>query len=257
MLTLISPAKIQDFKTKAPFDNHSLPQFMNEADELMQQLRGLSIQDLSKIMNISRKLSEENLDKYFRWQLPFTTENAKQAIFAYNGEVYKGLNGGTLKEKELNYLQSHLRIITGLYGILKPLDLIQPYRLEAKTKLITEEGQDLYAFWKQKVTNEVKIALKNADNPKTILNLASNEYSKMVDFNQIDAKVIDFDFQQYYHDTDKYKTIVIYLKKARGLMVRYIAENQISNFEEIKAFSSEGYWYNEELSTQSKMVFVR
>ena len=155
------------------------------------------------------------------------------------------------------YLQNHLRMMTGLYGVLRPLDLIQPYRLEVKTKFLTDSGEDLYTFWKRGVTKEIAKALKSSDNPEVLLNLASNEYTKMIDKTKLKARIIEFDFKQYYPDTDRYKTITIYLKKARGMMARYIAQNRISNPEDLKAFSSDGYWYSEQFSSEDRMVFVR
>lgn len=257
MLTLISPAKIQNFKPQNQIPDYSLPVFLKEAKSLAKQLRSYSISELSDMMNINRKLAEENVNRYFSWQTPFTPENSKQAVLAYNGEVYRGLDAATLTEEEIQYTQNHLRMMSGLYGVLRPLDLIQPYRLEVKTKFLTEKGEDLYTFWRQRVTNEISKTLKSSDNQHVIINLASTEYTKMIDKQKLKARVIEFDFQQYYPDTDKYKTIVIYLKKARGLMARHIIQNRITNPEDLKAFSSEGYWYSEQFSTADKMVFVR
>lgn len=230
---------------------------MKEAKSLAKQLRYYSINELAEMMKINTKLAEENAERYFHWKTPFTPENSKQAVFAYNGEVYRGLDASSLSNDEIHYLQNHLRMMTGLYGTLRPLDLIQPYRLEVKTKFVTESGEDLYSFWKPRVTKEIAKALKASDNPKVIANLASTEYTKMIDWKKLNAQVVEFDFLQYYADTDRYKPIVIYLKKARGLMARYIAQNHISNPEDLKGFSSEGYWYSEELSSEDKMVFVR
>ncbi len=257
MLTLISPAKIQNFKPQDKITDYTQPVFLKDAKSLAKQLRSYSISELSGLMKINSKLAEENAARYFQWRTPFTPENSKQAIFVYNGEVYRGLDASSLTNDDLLYLQNNLRMMTGLYGLLRPLDLIQPYRLEVKTKFLTESGEDLYTFWKPKVTKEIAKALKASDNPKVLLNLASNEYTKMIDKSKLKARIIEFDFQQYYPDTDRYKTITIYLKKARGLMARYIAQNRISNPEDLKAFSSEGYWYSEQLSSEDKMVFVR
>lgn len=257
MLTLISPAKIQNFKPQNLISDYTQPLFLKEAKSLAKQLRSYSISELSDMMNINRKLAEENVNRYFSWQTPFTPENSKQAVLAYNGEVYRGLDAATLTEEEIQYTQNHLRMMSGLYGVLRPLDLIQPYRLEVKTKFLTEKGEDLYTFWRQRVTNEISKTLKSSDNQHVIINLASTEYTKMIDKQKLKARVIEFDFQQYYPDTDKYKTIVIYLKKARGLMARHIIQNRITNPEDLKAFSSDGYWYSEQFSTADKMVFVR
>lgn len=257
MLTLISPAKIQNFNPQTYISDYTQPVFLKEAKSLIMQLRTYSAGELARLMKINSKLADENVTRYVQWNTPFTPENSKQAIFAYNGEVYRGLDAGTLTNEDIHYLQNHLRMMTGLYGVLRPLDLIQAYRLEANTKLITESGEDLFSFWKPKVTNEIKKALKAYDNPDVVINLASHEYTKMIDKKKLKARVIEFDFLQYYADTDTYKPIVIYLKKARGMMVRYITQNRISNPEDLKAFSGEGYWYSEQFSTEDKMVFVR
>lgn len=257
MLTLISPAKIQNFNRQNLIPDYTQPFFLKEASSLAKQLRSYSISELSGLMMINSKLAEENVTRYFRWEIPFTPENSKQAVFVYNGEVYRGLDASSLSNDDIHYLQNHLRMMSGLYGILRPMDLIQPYRLEVKTKFHTESGEDLYSFWKPKVTKEIAKALKASDNPKVLLNLASTEYTKMIDLKQLKARIIGFDFLQYYPDTDRYKPITIYLKKARGLMVRYIAKNRISNPEDLKGFSAEGYWYSEKLSDENKMVFVR
>ena len=257
MLTLISPAKIQNFKPQNQISDYTQPLFLKEAKSLAKQLRNYSISELSSMMKINSKLAEENAERYFQWKTPFTPENSKQAVLAYNGEVYRGLDANSLTVNDLHYLQNHLRMMSGLYGTLRPLDLIQPYRLEMMTKFVTESGEDLYSFWKSKVTKEIAKALKASDNPKVLLNLASNEYTKMIDKSKIKARIIEFDFMQYYPDNDRYKTITIYLKKARGLMVRYIAQYRISNPEDLKAFSSEGYWYSEQFSSEDKMVFIR
>lgn len=257
MLAIISPAKIQNFNPQDNIKDFTQPVFLEEATSLADQLRSYSISELSGLMKINSKLAEENAARYLQWQTPFTPENSKQAIFVYNGEVYRGLDANSLSNEDIYYLQNHLRMMTGLYGILRPLDLIQPYRLEVKTKFLTESGEDLYTFWKPRVTQEIAKALKASDNPDILLNLASKEYTKMIDETKLKVRIIEFDFLQYYADTDRYKPITIYLKKARGLMVRYIAQNRISNPEELKGFSSEGYWYSEQLSSENKMVFVR
>ena len=257
MVILISPAKIQNFNPQDKIADYTQPVFLKEAISLVNQLRTYSISELSNLMKINSKLAEENAARYFQWKTPFTPENSKQAVFVYNGEVYRGLDTGSLENDDIFYLQNHLRMMTGLYGVLRPLDLIQPYRLEVKTKFLTDSGEDLYTFWKRGVTKEIAKALKSSDNPEVLLNLASNEYTKMIDKTKLKARIIEFDFKQYYPDTDRYKTITIYLKKARGMMARYIAQNRISNPEDLKAFSSDGYWYSEQFSSEDRMVFVR
>lgn len=257
MLALISPAKIQNFKPQNLISVYTQPVFLKEATELVKQLRSYSINELSEMMQVNSKIAEENANRYFHWKTPFTPENAKQASLAYNGEVYRGLDAKSLSNVEIEYLQNHLRMMSGLYGVLKPLDLIQPYRLEVKTKLTTESGDYLYTFWRQRVTKEIAKSLKTSDNPTVLINLASSEYTKMLDKKQLKARIIEFDFLQYYPDTDTFKPIVIYLKKARGMMVRFITQNKLTDPDDLKAFSADGYWYNERLSTRDKMVFVR
>ena len=257
MLALISPAKIQNFNPQSQISDFTQPVFLKEAAGIVRQLGSYSISELAEILHVNSKIAEENANRYFHWHTPFTPKNAKQAVLVYNGEVYRGLDANTLTNDEIHYLQNHLRMMTGLYGVLRPLDLIQPYRLEVKTKFITESGEDLYSFWKTRITKEIVKALKKSDNPNVLLNLASSEYTKMLDKKQLKARILEIDFLQYYPDIDTYKPITIYLKKARGLMVRFIAQNRISDPENLKAFSSEGYWYSEKFSVENKMVFVR
>ncbi|NLO71152.1 MAG: peroxide stress protein YaaA [Porphyromonadaceae bacterium] len=257
MITLISPAKIQNFKRQNIISDYSQPIFLKEAKTLVKQLRTYSINELSGLLEINSKLAEENAARYFQWKTPFTPENSKQAIFVYNGAVYQGLDPHSLSNDELHYLQNNLRMMTGLYGMLRPLDLIQPYRLEVKTKFLTESGENLYDFWRARVTKELANTLKTSDNPDILLNLASKEYTKMIDKSKLNVRIVDFDFLQYYPDTDSYKHITIYLKRARGLMARFIAQNRISDTEHLKGFSNEGFWFSEEFSSEDKMVFVR
>ena len=257
MLTLISPAKIQNFNPQVLNSDYTQPVFLKEANMLAKQLSSYSISELAALLHVNSKIAEENVNRYFHWETPFKQENSKQAIYTYNGEVYRGLDAATLQRDEIQYLQNHLRIMSGLYGVLKPLDLIQPYRLDVKDRLKTENGIDLYAFWKTRVTKEISKALKISDNPKVLLNLASAEYTRMLDIKKLSARIIEFDFIQYNPDTDAFKPITIYLKKARGLMVRFVAQNRITNPEDLKAFSSDGYWYSEQFSGENKMVFIR
>lgn len=257
MLTIISPAKIQNFNPQKTISDYTLPVFLKEANMLAKQLGSYSISELASLLHINSKIAEENANRYFHWKTPFTPENSKQAIFTYNGEVYRGLDAATLNNEEILYLQNHLRILSGLYGALKPLDLIQPYRLDVKDRLTTEKGDNLYSFWKKRVTDETAKALKKSDNPNVLLNLASAEYTRMLDIKQLKVRIIDFDFLQYNPDSDTFKPITIYLKRARGLMVRFVAQNRITDPEDLKAFSADGYWYSERFSTENKMVFVQ
>lgn len=255
MVILLSPAKIQNFD-KHPFGSfYSAPEFMKEAGQLVKLLRQLSPSELSKLLAINSQLTQLNLDRYLNWHTPFTPENSKQAVLAFDGEVFRGLNAGTFTNEDLEYAQQHLRILSGLYGVLRPMDLIQPYRLEVSSALQNPSGKDLYAFWKEKVTKSILKTLKASDNPKTILNLASSEYFKSLNLKETKIKIIDVEFYQF--KEDEYRQAVIYTKKARGLMARWVIQNRITQQEDLKGFGDEGYWYNPQMSTDNKIVFVR
>lgn len=255
MLIVLSPAKIQNFAPQQLLKAFTQPEFLKEAEILVQEMRQLSALDLSKLLGINSNLSQLNADRYFNWHQPFTPENAKQAVLVFNGEVFHGLDAGSFSEDDFVYLQSHLRILSGMYGILRPLDLIQAYRLEISTKLQTYKGKNLYAFWGEQLTNSVNKAVKASGQPKVVLNLASGEYFNSIDRKLLKADVIDFEFLEI--KDESYKSIVMYTKKARGLMARYIIENRIENTEDLKGFSAEDYWYSEKLSSKTKFVFTR
>lgn len=254
MIILLSPAKIQNFKAQAVTSNNSLPTFMKEAEKLVKLMRKLSPADLGKLLDINSKLTELNFERYFNWHLPFTPENAKQAALVFDGEVFRGLQANTFTAEDFDYAQQHLIILSGLYGVLRPLDLIQPYRLEISSALKNEYGKDLYAFWSPKITKYVLSELKKTT-PQLLVNLASTEYFKSLDLKNKKVKVIDIEFLEYKNDT--LKPIVIYTKKARGMMARYLITNKIENIEDMKGFSDGGYWFNPQLSTENKLVFVR
>lgn len=254
MIILLSPAKIQNFKPHNSTENYSIPAFMKEAEKLVKLMRKLSPQELSKLLDINAKLTELNFDRYFNWHLPFTPQNAKQAALVFDGEVYRGLQASTFSEADFDYAQQHLVILSGLYGVLRPLDLIQPYRLEVSSVLQNKEGKDLYAYWQSKITKYVLNELKNTS-PQLIINLASSEYFKSLNLKNKKINVVDIEFLEYKNDT--LKPIVIYTKKARGLMARYLLKNRIDNIEDIKGFSDAGYWFSPQQSTENKLVFVR
>ncbi len=257
MLILLSPAKIQNFKAAAPTAEYSLPVFLKEAEKIIQELKTYSIRELAALFQVNVKIAEQNADRFFNWHRPFTPENAKQALWVYNGEVFHGLDAASMTVNEVNFAQQHLRILSGLYGILRPLDLIQAYRLDVSHRLSSAFGNDLYEFWRDKITTEVKKALRQSGEQAMIFNLMSGEYSKAINPERLKTRIIEFEFLQYQPDTERFKPITIYIKKARGLMARYIIRNAITNTEELKAFSDEGYWYNEQLSSKDKLVFVR
>jgi len=255
MIILLSPAKIQNFKTREEIKFFSQPEFLKETSYLVELMRELSPFELGKMMRINSQLTHLNFDRFIQWHLPFTLKNAKQAVLAFDGEVYRGLNARTFNEDEMIYAQHHLRILSGLYGLLKPFDLMQPYRLEVSSKLNNYAGNDLYPFWKEKVTQHIKRDLRKSGKPEIILNLSSSEYSKMVDTKTAKIRWLDVEFLEYQHD--KFKQIVIYTKKARGMMARFVIKQQIDNAEDLKGFNESGYWYHHELSNNNKLVFVR
>lgn len=254
MKTIISPAKNLDFKRQVQITEFTQPIFLKESERLIRNLRKLKPGDLTNLMGISDKLAVLNFERFQIWSQPFTTENARQAVLAFNGEVYNGLNAQELNEEDLKYAQNHLRILSGLHGILRPLDLIQPYRLEMGTKLAFGKSDDLYSFWNNKIHNYLKELLADSPNP-VLINLASNEYSKVTKLKKLKARVISPVFYQL--KGNDYKMIIVYAKKARGLMTRFIIDNRIHEPEQLKLFDAEGYFYNENLSDEKKWVFCR
>lgn len=254
MLALISPAKTFDFDTPAPTREASQPEFLAQAQELIDVLRPLAPHDISKLMGISDKLGVLNYDRFADWQPPFDLDNAKQALFAFKGDVYVGLAAETLQEGDWKFAQDHLRILSGLYGLLAPLDLIQPYRLEMGTRLANPRGKDLYEFWGSRITEAINAQLKRLADP-VVVNLASNEYFKSVQKKDLEAPLITPVFKDW--KTDRYKIISFYAKKARGMMSAYILKNRLTDAEGLKGFDEEGYRYNSELSTATEWVFTR
>lgn len=255
MIIILSPAKILNFKEQTTTDKFTMPEFMTKAESLVKLMRDLSPSELSKLLDINTNLTQLNFDRFFNWHKPFTLKNAKQAAFTFDGEVFRGLNAETLSADDLEYAQTHLRILSGLYGVLRPLDLIQAYRLEVSSKLQNPSGKDLYAFWKESVTESILKALKKSGKPQFMLNLASSEYFKTLDLKNKKVRTLNVEFYEY--KNDKYSQIVIYTKKARGLMARYVIENRIENEEDLKGFNAEGYWYSPQMSSPDKLVFTR
>ncbi len=254
MLLVISPAKNLDYDTPATTERYTQPQHLDHAGQLIQQLRDYSVQDIAELMKLSDKLSALNVARYESWSQPFTTDNAKQAVLAFNGDVYSGLNAEDFSDDELTFAQQHLRILSGLYGVLKPLDLMQPYRLEMGTKLPNSRGKDLYAFWGSVVTDDLNTAMAETDQP-VLINLASNEYFKSVKPKELNARLITPVFKDW--KNGQYKIISFYAKKARGLMCRYAIKNQISDAEQLKNFDLDGYQYDASLSKDDTWVFTR
>jgi cytoplasmic iron level regulating protein YaaA (DUF328/UPF0246 family) len=254
MLFVISPAKNLDFETPAVTAAASQPRYLAQSKELIAQLQQFSIQDVASLMKLSDKLAALNLGRFQSWSTPFTADNAKQAILAFNGDVYTGLDAATLDQAGFDFAQKHLRILSGLYGVLKPLDYMQPYRLEMGTKLANAKGKDLYAFW----GDQLKTSL--AEEPEllsdsVLVNLASNEYFKAIKAKQLNVRIITPVFKEA--KNGQYKMISFYAKKARGLMSRYIIDHKITEPEAIKGFDCEGYSFNQAHSTQDEWVFLR
>ena len=254
MISIVSPAKSLDFDNKAPVSEFSLPLFLEESQKIVNVLKDYSPEDLSKLMNVSKDLGLLNANRYQNYNTPFKPENAKQAIFAFTGDVYKGLDSTTLSIEAIEYAQTHFKILSGLYGILKPLDLIQAYRLEMGTKISINNSTSLYDFWSKHITSELNTNLETT-NSKFLLNLASSEYSKSIDMKSLNAEVITPVFKDW--KSGQYKIISFFAKKARGLMSRYVLENKIKNPNDLRAFDSDGYVFNKGFSTEKSLVFTR
>jgi cytoplasmic iron level regulating protein YaaA (DUF328/UPF0246 family) len=254
MFIIISPAKTIDFETKIGYAKYTLPEHLGKSEHLVQQLRKMSPQELSGLMNISTKLAVLNYNRYKEWHLPFNDQNARQAIFVFKGEVFRGIDIERFSDEELEYTQNHLRILSGLHGTLRPLDLIQPYRLEMGIKLTGKEYKNLYEFWSNEITYSVQAALdQQGDN--LLINLASDEYFKSINTKQLNARIITPIFKEYKNGT--YKFLSVYGKKARGMMTRFILQNKLRKADNLKLFEEEGYYYNENLSSEDQPVFTR
>lgn len=254
MLTVISPAKSLDFETSPSTQEATQPEYLDASQQLIDILKDYSPQELSELMKISDSLASLNAARYQQWQPPFDLDNAKQAAFAFTGDVYSGLDANSLDDHALNFGQEHLRILSGLYGLLKPLDLIQAYRLEMGTRLSNPKGKDLYEFWKTQITNDLQKTL-NQQTSRVLINLASQEYFKAVDRKALDAEVITPVFKDW--KNGQFKIISFYAKKARGLMARYLLEKQIDEPEGLKDFDYQGYGYNPAMSEGNTWVFTR
>jgi hypothetical protein len=253
MLMVISPAKTLDFDSAPVTDVYSQPRFLDGSKQLIDRLKQLSAADIASLMKLSDKLAGLNVARYESWQTPFDLTNAKQAVLAFKGDVYTGLDAETMDQAGFDYAQSHLRILSGLYGVLKPLDLIQPYRLEMGTKLDNEAGKDLYKFWGSKLRESLEQEPALEDD--ILINLASNEYFKVVEAKNLKARVITPVFKDW--KNGQYKMISFYAKKARGLMSRYIIDNELQDADAIKNFDYDGYRFNAEMSQGDDWVFIR
>jgi hypothetical protein len=254
MLIVLSPAKSLDYKTPVKVKAPTLPEFVSESAKLIADLKKLAPQDVAKLMGLSDPLATLNVGRYRDWSKTFTEINSKPAIYAFNGDVYDGFDVKSLNAKAIDFAQDHIRILSGLYGALRPLDLMQAYRLEMGTSLKNARGKDLYAFWGNRVTNSLKKILDKEKRP-VLLNLASEEYFKVLQAKDLACPVIAPVFQDA--KEGKYKIISFYAKRARGLMARYVVENRISDPADLKGFNLDGYKYYAAGSTVDKPVFRR
>ncbi|MFI0474259.1 peroxide stress protein YaaA [Halomonas sp. HMF6819] len=254
MLSVISPAKTLDFETPPTTNNVTRPDFLEQSQPLIDILRDYSPQQISELMGISDKLAGLNAARFKEWQPPFSLDNAKPAAQAFQGDVYTGLEAESFSEKENRFAQKHLRILSGLYGLLRPLDLIQAYRLEMGTKLPNAAGKDLYAYWKPILTPALSEAIDESGS-NVLVNLASNEYFKAVDAKKLDAEIVTPVFKD--EKNGSYKIISFYAKKARGLMSAWIIREQVNSPEALKEFDVAGYRFDKAASHERELVFTR
>ena len=254
MLFLLSPAKSLDYDTPAQVSTHTQPLFTRQSAALIDILKTKSPQDISGLMKLSDALSGLNVARYQAWSKKFTAKNSKQSVLAFNGDVYEGLNAKSLDAAQLDWTQAHLCILSGLYGVLRPLDLMQPYRLEMGTALRTEKGSNLYQFWGSQISDYLNERAAAQTTP-VIVNLASEEYFKVVDLTTLKARVVNCVFEDY--KNGDYKIISFHAKRARGLMVRYAIENKASSVKKLEGFDTEGYAFVAGLSAPDRLVFRR
>ncbi len=250
MIAIISPAKSLDFESKAPMDISSLPYFAKDADYLAGKLKKLKSSELGALMNISPKLSHLNAERFATWK----TAPEKQAIFAYDGDVYDGLSAKSLTQAEIEFAQHHLRIISGLYGLLRPLDIIKPYRIEMGSPFATPKGENLYKYWGDRITDRLKKDIKDSGN-NVLINLASQEYFSSINIKKLKTRIITPAFKD--KGNGSFAMISFFAKKARGMMSRFIIQNSITDYEMLVGFDGGGYHFNHGLSKGDKWVFTR
>lgn len=253
MIILISPAKTLDFETPDVKNlKVSQPRFLEKSQDLIDILKSFKTHDIQNLMGVSEKIGDLNKERFNTWETPFTKDNAKSALFAFKGDVYVGLDSETMTKSNLSFAQKHLRLLSGLYGVLKPLDLIQAYRLEMGTKLKNKEGKNLYEFWGNQITDSINKELKKDD---LIVNLASQEYFKSIKKKELNGQLISPEFKDW--KNGQYKIISFFAKKARGMMARYLIDHEIKNLEDLKKFNVSGYSFSEEFSKEDQPVFIR
>ncbi|WP_374536995.1 peroxide stress protein YaaA [Chitinimonas taiwanensis] len=254
MLFTLSPAKTLDFATPVPSDTATLPRFTTQSAELIAVLREQNAAQIGSLMHLSAALAELNVARYQQWSPQFTPQNSKPAVHAFMGDVYEGLHAASLSEAELAWAQDHLRILSGLYGVLRPLDLMQPYRLEMGTRLANPRGKNLYEFWGSTLTESLNAELAQQDEP-VLVNLASEEYFKSIKRKQLKARLIDCVFED--EKNGQFKIISFYAKRARGLMARFAIQHGLTRAEQLKDFDLDGYAYQAALSEPDRLVFRR
>ena len=256
MITIISPTTTMNFDKDINLNNASVPYFINEANYLMSILKNLELPQVQNLMNLSEDLGKLNVSRYKNYGLDNNIKS--QSILAFDGEVFSCMNVFDFSDDDFNFAKDHFKILSGLYGVLSPFDLIEPYRLEMKAKLENKDGSNLYKFWKSKITNFIINELSNHNN-KTLLNLASSEYIKAIDLKELTktCNFINIEFKDFSEKNNKYKVIGMYSKQSRGHMSRFIIKNKIDNVEDLKSFNSMGYVFNKELSTDSDLIFTR
>jgi len=254
MLLVISPAKTLDYDTPPKTKTFTIPDYLDHSEVLIERARRYSALDIAELMEVSMKLAELNFERFEQWHTPFTPDNAKQAVLAFKGDVYTGLEAESFNAADFKFAQNHLRILSGLYGLLRPLDLMQPYRLEMGRKVDTERGKNLYEFWGATITEGLNRQMKKLKTPY-LINLASNEYFKSVKPKLLDGEIITPEFKDW--KNGQYKMMGVYAKKARGQLSRFVIQNRLTEPEQMKDFDLDGYRFNQELTSGNKWVFTR
>jgi len=254
LIIVINSSKTLDFQQIARISKHTIPELVKDADILVKELRKLSTSDFSKLLKTSEKLTKLNVERYANWQTDVKESNAKQAMLAFRGDIYSGMDVDNYNIKDFNFAQKHVRILSGLYGMLRPLDLIQPYRLEMAAKLTTIRGKNMYDFWGTKI-NEILKKLLKQEKSGTLVNLCSIEYFKAIKSDLLDVKVITPAFKEFRDGS--YRFITLYAKKARGMMCNYIIQNHLKEVDDLKSFDVEGYQFNRKISSGKEWVFTR
>lgn len=254
MLLVISPAKTLDYQSKVKIRTHTIPDYLDDAQLLINRARGFSVLDIAELMQVSINIAELNFERFHSWSLPFTVQNARQAVLAFKGDVYTGLDVDSFTSTDFKYAQAHLRILSGLYGLLRPLDLMQPYRMEMGRKIETERGHNLYQFWREKITDGLNKQLQRLKS-RYLINLASQEYFKSIESRRLIAEIITPEFREW--KGGQYRMIGVYAKQARGRLSRFIIRNRLTEPEAMQGFDADGYRFNDKLSSDAKLVFTR